>query len=48
MSEFVQGDGTLFQGPLMAGAPLGSVPVAFIYSFFLESYVGAMTSAVKG
>jgi multiple sugar transport system permease protein len=27
---------------------LGSIPVAFIYSFFVEQYVSAMTGAVKG
>ena len=35
-------------GPLMAGALLGSIPVAFVYSFFVENYVSAMTGAVKG
>jgi multiple sugar transport system permease protein len=47
VSELVRGD-TFFWGPLMAGALLGSVPVAFIYSFFIEQYVSAMTGAVKG
>ncbi len=47
VSELVRGD-TFFWGPLMAGALLGSVPVAFIYSFFVEQYVSAMTGAVKG
>jgi multiple sugar transport system permease protein len=47
VSELVRGD-TFFWGPLMAGALLGSVPVAFIYSFFVENYVSAMTGAVKG
>jgi multiple sugar transport system permease protein len=47
VSELVKGD-TFFWGPLMAGALLGSVPVAFIYSFFVENYVSAMTGAVKG
>jgi multiple sugar transport system permease protein len=32
----------------MAGALLGSVPVAFIYSFLVENCVSAMTGAVKG
>jgi multiple sugar transport system permease protein len=31
----------------MAGALLGSVPVAIIYSFFVEHYVSSMTGAVK-
>ncbi len=47
VSELVRGD-TFFWGPLMAGALLGSIPVAFIYSFFVEYYVSAMTGAVKG
>ena len=47
VSELVRGD-TFFWGPLMAGALLGSIPVAFIYSFFVENYVSAMTGAVKG
>jgi ABC-type glycerol-3-phosphate transport system permease component len=47
VSGLVRGD-TFFWGPLMAGALLGSVPVAFIYSFFVENYVSAMTGAVKG
>jgi multiple sugar transport system permease protein len=47
VSELVRGD-TFFWGPLMAGALLGSIPVAFVYSFFVEQYVSAMTGAVKG
>jgi multiple sugar transport system permease protein len=47
VSELVRGD-TFYWGPMMAGALLGSVPVAFIYSFFVEQYVSAMTGAVKG
>jgi multiple sugar transport system permease protein len=47
VSELVRGD-TFFWGPLMAGALLGSIPVAFVYSFFVENYVSAMTGAVKG
>jgi len=34
-------------GSLMAGSLLGSVPVALIYSFFVEYYVSSMTAAVK-
>ena len=34
-------------GGLMAGALLGSVPVAILYSFFVEHYVASMTGAVK-
>ena len=47
VSELVRGD-TFFWGALMAGALMGSVPVAFIYSFFVEHYVSALTGAVKG
>jgi len=47
VSELVRGD-IFFWGSLMAGALLGSVPVAFFYSFFVEQYVSAMTGAVKG
>ena len=36
-------------GPLMTGALFGSIPVAIIYSFFVEYYVTGMTGgAVKG
>jgi multiple sugar transport system permease protein len=46
VTELVQGD--IYQwGPLMAGALLGSLPVAFIYSFFVEYYVSGMTGSVK-
>ena len=34
-------------GGLMAGALLGSLPVAILYSFFVEHYVASMTGAVK-
>lgn len=45
-TELVTGD--VFQwGPLMAGALLGSVPVAAAYSFFVEHYVAALTGALK-
>src|SRR3972149_229602 len=47
VSELVRGD-VFYWGPLMAGALLGSVPVALIYSFFVEYYVQGMTGAVKG
>jgi hypothetical protein len=36
VSELVQEGDSFFQDPLMAGALLGFVPVAFIYSFFLQ------------
>jgi len=46
VTELVQGD--VYQwGPLMAGALLGSLPVAFVYSFFVEYYVSGMTGSVK-
>ena len=47
LSELIRGD-VFFWGPLMAGALLGSVPVALIYSFFVEHYVAGLTGAVKG
>jgi multiple sugar transport system permease protein len=47
VSELVRGD-VFYWGPLMAGALLGSIPVALIYSFFVEYYVQGMTGAVKG
>jgi multiple sugar transport system permease protein len=34
-------------GGLMAGAMMGSLPVAILYSFFVEHYVSSMTGAVK-
>jgi multiple sugar transport system permease protein len=47
VSELIRGD-IYFWGQLMAGALLGSIPVAFIYSFFVEHYVAGLTGAVKG
>jgi len=48
VSQLVLGD-VYFWGSLMAAAVLGSVPIAVIYSFFLEYYVKGMTAgAVKG
>jgi multiple sugar transport system permease protein len=46
VTELVRGD-VYHWGPLMAGALLGSVPVALIYSFFVEYYVAGMTGALK-
>jgi multiple sugar transport system permease protein len=46
-SELIRGD-VFFWGPLMAGALLGSIPVALVYSFFVEHYVAGMTGSVKG
>ena len=46
LTELVQGD--VYQwGALMAGALLGSLPVAIFYSFFVEYYVSSLTGAVK-
>jgi len=46
LTELVTGD--VYQwGSLMAGALLGSIPVALFYSFFVEYYVSSMTGAVK-
>ena len=40
---------TYMWGPLMAGATLGSIPVAILYFFFMDLYVGGLTTgAVKG
>ena len=46
VTELVEGD-VYHWGPLMAGALLGSLPVAFVYSFFVEYYVSGLTGAVK-
>jgi multiple sugar transport system permease protein len=47
-TELVHGD-DFFWGQLMAGALLGSLPVALLYSFFVDHYVSGMTAgAVKG
>ena len=47
VSELVRGD-VFFWGSLMAGALLGSIPVALVYSFFVEHYVSGLTGSVKG
>ena len=47
VSELIRGD-IYFWGQLMAGALLGSVPVALVYSFFVEYYVTGLTGSVKG
>ena len=47
VSELIRGD-VFFWGQLMAGALLGSVPVALVYSFFVEYYVAGLTGSVKG
>ena len=46
VTELVDGD-VYHWGALMAGALLGSLPVAVVYSFFVEYYVSVMTGAVK-
>ena len=46
VSELIRGD-IFFWGQLMAGALLGSVPVALVYSFFVEYYVTGLTGSVK-
>jgi multiple sugar transport system permease protein len=46
VTELVEGD-VYHWGPLMAGALFGSLPVAFIYSFFVEYYVSGMTGSIK-
>jgi multiple sugar transport system permease protein len=48
VNELIRGD-VYFWGTLMAGALLGSIPVAIVYSFFVENYVSGLTAgAVKG
>jgi multiple sugar transport system permease protein len=46
LTQLVEGD-VYHWGSLMAGALLGSIPVAIIYSFFVEYYVSSLTGAVK-
>ncbi|HZY16364.1 MAG TPA: carbohydrate ABC transporter permease [Ramlibacter sp.] len=46
VTELVEGD-VYHWGALMAGALFGSLPVAIIYSFFVEYYVSGLTGAVK-
>ena len=48
VGELIRGD-AFYWGLLMAGALLGSVPVALVYSFFVKYYVAGLTAgAVKG
>ena len=47
VTELIRGD-IFFWGQLMAAALLGSIPVAIIYSFFVEYYVAGLTGSVKG
>jgi len=47
VTELIRGD-VFYWGQLMAGALLGSIPVAVIYSFFVDYYVAGLTAgAVK-
>jgi multiple sugar transport system permease protein len=46
LTQLVEGD-VYHWGSLMAGALLGSVPVAIMYSFFVDYYVSSLTGAVK-
>src|SRR5258705_1964078 len=46
VTELVEGD-VYHWGALMAGALLGSLPVAVLYSFFVEHYVAGMEGAVE-
>ena len=46
LTQLVEGD-IYHWGSLMAGALLGSVPVAVVYSFFVEYYVSSLTGAIK-
>ena len=46
LTQLVEGD-VYHWGSLMAGALLGSIPVAIFYSFFVEHYVSSLTGAVK-
>jgi len=46
VTELVEGD-IYHWGSLMAGALFGSLPVAALYSFFVEYYVSGLTGAVK-
>jgi multiple sugar transport system permease protein len=46
VTELIEGD-VYHWGELMAGALIGSLPVAVVYSFFVEYYVSGMTGAVK-
>lgn len=45
--EEISGGDVYHRGTLMAGALLGSLPVAVLYSFFVEYHVSGMTGAVK-
>jgi len=46
VTELVRGD-VYHWGSLMAGALCASLPIALVYSFFVEHYVAGMTGALK-
>ena len=46
VNELIRGD-VYFWGTLMAGALLGSIPVAIVYSFFVENYVSGLTAGAE-
>ncbi len=46
VTELVEAD-VYHWGSLMAGALLGSLPVAVLYAFFVEHYVSSLTGSVK-
>ena len=46
VTELVRGD-VYHWGALMAGALCASVPIALVYSFFVDHYVAGMTGALK-
>ena len=46
LTQLVEGD-VYPWGALMAGALFGSLPVAVLYSFFVEHYVSSLTGSVK-
>jgi multiple sugar transport system permease protein len=43
IAELVRGD-VLYSGQFMAAALLGSIPVAIIYSFFVEQHVAGLAA----
>src|SRR5919206_4918451 len=43
IAELIRGD-VFYWGQLMAAALLGAIPVALIYSFFVEHYVAGLTA----
>jgi multiple sugar transport system permease protein len=45
IAELIRGD-VFYWGQLMAAALLGSLPVAFLYSFFVEHYVAGLTAGI--